>query len=49
MSKTNHNIGELDPDWIELILEAKRIGINKEEILFFLSKGKKTESDIGDR
>lgn len=34
---------KLDAEWIQLILEAKALGISKEEILSFL-KGKREES-----
>ncbi|MED3573008.1 anti-repressor SinI family protein [Cytobacillus praedii] len=34
------NTGELDKEWLELIIEAKRMGIAKEEIQeFFMKSG----------
>ncbi|MDQ0156702.1 anti-repressor SinI family protein [Robertmurraya andreesenii] len=27
---------EIDPEWMKLILEAKRMGLTKEEIRYFL-------------
>lgn len=32
------NDKDLDPEWIALILEAKRIGVTREEIIEFLGK-----------
>jgi len=35
---------ELDPEWVELILEARNKGITKEEILLFLKSYKEQET-----
>ncbi|MFB6468253.1 DNA-binding anti-repressor SinI [Cytobacillus sp. Hz8] len=34
---------ELDFEWVELIFEAKKLGMNKDEILSFLRKNKEDE------
>ena len=34
---------ELDPEWVELILEARNKGMTKEDILFFLTSYKEHE------
>ncbi|WP_084780173.1 DNA-binding anti-repressor SinI [Bacillus massilinigeriensis] len=37
---------ELDNEWIEMILEAKKIGMNKEDILTFLRQEVEEGPDI---
>ncbi|WP_141430592.1 anti-repressor SinI family protein [Bacillus sp. 03113] len=38
MVKTKNLLDGLDEEWIQLIIEAKKIGIEKEEIRHFLNK-----------
>lgn len=36
MAEKNVKIEEIDMEWIQLIIEAKNLGLNKEEIREFL-------------
>lgn len=39
-------IKELDFEWIELVKEAKKIGLTKEEVVVFLQKGVQKEKVV---
>ncbi|RID84804.1 DNA-binding anti-repressor SinI [Peribacillus asahii] len=36
---------ELDPEWVELIVEARNKGMTKEDILLFLTSYKEQETN----
>ena len=47
MSHINGSVYELDKEWMMLILEAKKLGLRKEEVSNFLANWNK-EQLIGD-
>ncbi|MFB6465462.1 anti-repressor SinI family protein [Cytobacillus sp. Hz8] len=38
MLKANNHNDDLDVEWVQLIQEAKRLGLTKEDIILFLKK-----------
>ena len=47
MLKGEGNIEVMDQEWVQLILEAKQLGIAKEEVReFFINKKVKEESKV---
>lgn len=43
MNEANETVEELDVEWMRLIIEAKNLGIQKEEIRQFLSESSVNE------